>query len=33
MTKPVDLEQFNRVVKCVEHFWFTIVTLPPDLEQ
>lgn len=28
ITKPIDLEQFARVVKSVEGFWFTIVTLP-----
>jgi len=27
--KPVDLEQFMRVVKCIDSFWFGIVTLPP----
>jgi chemotaxis family two-component system response regulator Rcp1 len=30
ITKPVDLEQFIRVVKSVEDFWFTIVKLPPN---
>ncbi|KKN13280.1 hypothetical protein LCGC14_1007900 [marine sediment metagenome] len=28
ITKPVDLEQFLKVVKTTENFWFTIVTLP-----
>jgi CheY-like chemotaxis protein len=28
--KPIDLEQFIRVVKSIEDFWFTIVTLPPN---
>jgi chemotaxis family two-component system response regulator Rcp1 len=28
ITKPVDLEQFIAVVRSIEHFWFTIVTLP-----
>jgi two-component system, chemotaxis family, response regulator Rcp1 len=28
ITKPVDLEQFITVVKAIEDFWFTIVTLP-----
>jgi chemotaxis family two-component system response regulator Rcp1 len=28
ITKPVDLEQFIIVVKCIEEFWFTIVKLP-----
>ncbi len=29
VTKPVDLNQFNRIVQAIEHFWLTIVTLPP----
>ena len=28
ITKPVDVEQFITVVKSIEDFWFTIVTLP-----
>ena len=28
ITKPVDLEQFLAVVKSIEDFWLTIVTLP-----
>jgi chemotaxis family two-component system response regulator Rcp1 len=28
ITKPVDLEQFLKVVKSIEDFWLTIVTLP-----
>jgi len=28
VTKPVDLEQFVKVVKSVEDFWLTIVELP-----
>ena len=28
ITKPVDLEQFIDVVRSIEEFWFTIVTLP-----
>jgi len=28
VTKPVDLPQFIRVVKSIEHFWFSIVKLP-----
>lgn len=27
--KPIDLEQFNRVVRSIENFWFSIVKLPP----
>lgn len=30
ITKPVDLEQFIQVVKSIESFWLTIVTLPPS---
>lgn len=30
ITKPVDLDQFLDVVKSVEDFWFTIVSLPPN---
>lgn len=29
VTKPIDLDQFINVVKAVESFWLTIVTLPP----
>ena len=28
ITKPIDVEQFIAVVKSIEDFWFTIVTLP-----
>src|SRR5919197_4493518 len=28
VTKPVDLEQFMRVVKSIEDFWVTVVRLP-----
>jgi len=28
ITKPVDLEQFIKVVKSIEDYWFTIVKLP-----
>lgn len=28
VTKPVDLEQFIKVVHAIEDFWFTIVKLP-----
>lgn len=30
ITKPVDLEQFIRVVRSIEDFWLTIVKLPPE---
>jgi two-component system, chemotaxis family, response regulator Rcp1 len=29
ITKPVDLEQFLRVLKSIEDFWLVIVQLPP----
>jgi chemotaxis family two-component system response regulator Rcp1 len=29
VTKPVDIEQFLTVVRSVEQFWFSVVTLPP----
>ena len=28
ITKPVDLNQFIKVVRTIENFWFTIVRLP-----
>ncbi len=31
ITKPVDFARFKDVVKGIENFWFTIVTLPPQL--
>jgi chemotaxis family two-component system response regulator Rcp1 len=30
ITKPVNLDQFLKVVKSTEEFWFTIVKLPPS---
>jgi CheY-like chemotaxis protein len=29
ITKPVRLQRFFDVVKCMEHFWFSIAKLPP----
>jgi len=29
ITKPVDLDQFFKIVKSIEEFWLTIVKLPP----
>ena len=29
ISKPVDLNQFLAIVKSIEHFWLTIVKLPP----
>ena len=31
ITKPVDFEHFINVVKSVENFWLSIVTLPPKI--
>ena len=28
ISKPVDFEQFVEVVRSIEHFWFSIVSLP-----
>ncbi len=28
VTKPVDFNQFSRVVQAIESFWFTVVSLP-----
>ncbi len=30
ITKPVDWEQFMKVVQLIEDFWFTVVMLPTD---
>ena len=30
ITKPVDFERFVKIVQSIEHFWFTIVQLPPQ---
>jgi chemotaxis family two-component system response regulator Rcp1 len=29
ITKPINLEQFSKVVKSIENFWLSIVKLPP----
>ena len=29
ITKPVDFEQFTKVVHSFEDFWFAVVKLPP----
>jgi len=31
VTKPIDLDQFTRVIRSIENFWFTIVKLPPKV--
>lgn len=28
IVKPVDLEQFSKIVSSIEEFWFTVVILP-----
>ena len=33
ITKPVDLDQFIRVVSSIEDFWFTVVKLPKHENQ
>ncbi len=33
VTKPVDLEQFIKVLKAIDEFWLSIVKLPPDHEK
>ena len=30
ITKPVDMDQFIKVIKSIEDFWFSIVKLPPN---
>lgn len=30
VTKPVDLEQFTKIVKEIKDFWFSVVKLPPQ---
>ncbi|MFP4531590.1 MAG: response regulator [Desulfobacterales bacterium] len=30
VSKPIDLEQFTRVVQSIQDFWFSIVVLPPQ---
>jgi two-component system, chemotaxis family, response regulator Rcp1 len=29
VTKPIDLEQFIKVIQSMEDFWFSLVKLPP----
>ena len=33
VTKPVDLDKFMHVVKSIDSFWLTVVTLPPAKQQ
>jgi two-component system, chemotaxis family, response regulator Rcp1 len=30
ITKPLDMNQFSKVVKTIQDFWLTIVKLPPN---
>ena len=30
ITKPIDLDQFMKVVRAIEDFWLSIVKLPPN---
>jgi chemotaxis family two-component system response regulator Rcp1 len=30
VSKPVDFNAFTAVVRSIEHFWFTVVALPPN---
>jgi two-component system, chemotaxis family, response regulator Rcp1 len=32
ITKPVNFTSFAEVVRSIEHFWFSVVTLPPNHE-
>ncbi len=32
VSKPVDLDQFIKVIQSIESFWLTIVKLPSDVE-
>lgn len=31
ISKPVDFEQFTNVVRAIDQFWFTVVTLPTGI--
>jgi len=33
IAKPVDLDQFIRIVKSIEDFWLTIVKLPSEVDE
>ena len=32
ITKPVDMNQFIKIVRSIENFWFSIVKLPPNAD-
>lgn len=33
VSKPVDLDQFIKVIQAIENFWLTIVKLPSDIRN
>ena len=33
VVKPVDLDQFVNVIKSIDNFWLTAVTLPSEVEE
>ncbi len=33
VTKPVDLDQFVKIVQSINNFWFEMVTLPSESEE
>ena len=33
ITKPIDLDEFIRVVKSMKEFWLTVVKLPPEVRR
>jgi chemotaxis family two-component system response regulator Rcp1 len=33
IVKPIELDQFIKVIMTIEDFWFTIVRLPPDVSK
>ena len=32
ISKPVDFDEFTKVVQTIQDFWFTVVSLPPALK-
>ena len=30
VTKPADLDQFTRVIRCIDEFWLTVAKLPAE---
>ena len=30
VTKPVEFDQFNRVIRCLDEFWLTVAKLPTE---